>query len=97
MTTLQQATDGAERLARSAAISRAGIGACPYPADARGNMRAARRTWLATYRTLRPDEVTPHVLDDDLTALAHGPDDNSGAGPVTAPDRLIPDVDGRTA
>lgn len=96
MTTLKQATAGAERLARSAAISRDGIGACPYPADARGNMAAARRTWLATYRTLRPDEAIPHVLDD-LTALAHGPDDNSGNGPVTAPDRLIPDVDGGTA
>ncbi len=97
MTTLQQAMAGAHRLAWSAAIRRAGVGACPYPATATGNEAAARRTWLATYRQLRPDEVPAHLLVDDLTAIAHGPDDDTGNGPAGAPDRLIPDVDGGTA
>lgn len=97
MTTTEQALQGARDLARYAAIRRTGLGSCPYPVDATGQQAAARRAWLAEYRLRRPDEVTAPSFTDELTAIAHGPDDNSGQGPTPAPALLIPQVDGGSA
>lgn len=81
MTTTEQALAGARRLAALAAQRRAGLAACPYPAGGTPVQSACRRAWLRTYLYWRPDEVPPIDWDDDLTALAHGPDSRAGEEP----------------
>jgi hypothetical protein len=83
MTTTQQATAGALRLARSAAIADAGVLACPYPADATGPRSAARRVWLGEYLRLRPPALDAVDYGDAVTALAHGLDTAGDGGPAS--------------
>lgn len=79
MTTTEQALTGARRLAARAASTRAGTGACPYPAGGTSVQEACRRAWLREYLRRRPDEAAPVDYGDELTALADGPDD-TGSG-----------------
>lgn len=95
MTTTEQATAGARRLARSAAIANAGVLACPYPATATGTRSAARRAWLTEYLRLRPPAPDAVDYGDAVTALAHGPDDAGDAGATSA--RPGPDLFGEPA
>ncbi|WP_431935817.1 hypothetical protein [Micromonospora sp. RP3T] len=78
MTTTQQALQGARRLAGRAAATRAGVDACPYPADGTERQWACRQVWLREYLRRRPDEAAPVDYGDDLTALADGPDSPDG-------------------
>jgi hypothetical protein len=86
MSSPDEVTGLAVRLARFAAVRNAGILSCPYPPDAAGPASAARRTWLGEYRRLRP---APVDYGDHVTALAAGPDSpDDGA----MPDRPEPDL-----
>jgi hypothetical protein len=81
MTTVDQATAAARRLARSAAAANTGTGSCPYPADGAPVQSAARRAWLRTYLHIRPPKPGDVSYDDDLAALAAG--DDSTDDPTT--------------
>lgn len=81
MTTTAQATGAAIRLARYAAVRKAGILSCPYPPDSTGTRSAARRAWLAEYRRLRPGP--PIDYGDKALDLAQ-------TGPVTPDDGSMP-------
>lgn len=78
MTTLDQALDGARRLAQSAAIRNLGTAACPYPADGTNAQSAARQAWYAEYLRRRPP-VGEVDYSSDLDYLA-------GTGREAAPD-----------
>lgn len=71
MTTVDQATTGARRLARFAAIRDAGVTACPYPAEGTPAQSAARAAWFGEYLRRRP---LTDVVDysGDVEALAAG-------------------------
>lgn len=84
MTTTQQATGAARKLARLAAVKGSGVQTCPYPPDSTGTRSAARRAWLTEYNRLRPAAVD---YGDKVTALADGPDTrDTGAPAVPQPD-----------
>lgn len=89
MTTTEQATGAAIRLARYAAVREAGILSCPYPPGSTGPRSAARRAWIAEYRRLRP---APVDFGDRVTALADGPDTTGDGGPVTVQPDLFAEV-----
>ncbi len=80
MTTVDQASTAAARLARSAALRNQGVTACPYPADGTTVQRAARQAWISAYLRARPP--LPGVVDfrSDLDVLAGGDDSAGGAG-----------------
>jgi hypothetical protein len=86
MTTTEQATTAATRLARFAAMRNTGLTSCPYPAGATGPAAAARRVWLAEYARRRP---VPIDYSNGLLALAHGPDDGDDGAPVTPAEPLF--------
>lgn len=73
MTTLEQATDAARRLGRSAALRGTGITSCPYAVRGTPNQRAAARVWMGEYLRRRPGELTVDY-SGDLEALAAGED-----------------------
>lgn len=74
MTTTEQALEGARRIARRAASTKAGLQSCPYPADGTSMQVACRQAWIRTYTAMRPDEAVPVDYGDEVTALAEGPD-----------------------
>lgn len=80
MTTTQQATGAARKLARLAAVKGAGVTSCPYPTDARGVRLAARLAWVTEYNRLRPAAVD---YGDKVTALADGPGSKDSGAPAT--------------
>lgn len=71
MSTVDQATAGARRLAKTAAIRNLGVTACPYPADGTPVQAAAREAWFTEYLRRRP---LVGVVDysGDVEALAAG-------------------------
>lgn len=90
MTTTEQATGAAIKLARLAAVKETGVLSCPYPADSTGVQSAARRAWVAEYRRLRPGP--PVDYGDHATELADGPDDGGDGGPVVVQPDLFAEV-----
>lgn len=74
MTTLDQATAGARRHAKSAALRDVGLQACPYPSDGTAVESACRRVWIRTYRHARPTADVDYA--DDVDALADDQDDD---------------------
>lgn len=90
MTTTEQATGAAIKLARLAAVQESGLLSCPYPADATGVQSAARRAWLGEYRRLRPGP--PVDYGDHATELADGQDDDGDGGPVVIQPDLFAEV-----
>jgi len=99
MTTLDQALDGARRLAKSAALRNLGTAACPYPADGTNGQKAARYAWYAEYLRRRPP-IGKVDYSSDLDYLAGTADetapDAAGAGDQAAGE-LFPagDIGGR--
>lgn len=89
MTTTDQATRAALRLARSAAQANTGILSCPYPADATGARSAARRVWLLEYLRLRPSELAGVDYGDALLTAAHGPDTPDDGTPAVGQPSLF--------
>lgn len=86
MTTTEQASAAAVKLARRAAQARQGLESCPYPAAATGTTAAARSAWISEYNRLRPIAVD---YGDQVTDLAAAPIiDAGGVGSAKAQPNL---------
>lgn len=85
MTTVDQATAGARRHAKSAAIRDLGVTACPYPAEGTSLQSAARGAWFGEYLRRRP-LVGLVDYSGDVEALAAGIDPAAGTVDGHRPD-----------